>query len=203
MYKCFFQESQKIVQFNLIWAFSKHTKVIVFKWNHSDPPLTCLIHPFCHLYLQLLKRILLWFVLDEAAAKEEARINIQNRSQGFTNADVVVKLGGSWDPDYSKSVAQATLSALKQLILSDKKLPGAYFMLILYNSINISDQSSILIRTNGNLLKVRRVFTYAWDAGVIGQTSNLLVGTHHLERVPPSPTIYITPAKQLLSHLLT
>ncbi|XP_071708447.1 probable inactive shikimate kinase like 2, chloroplastic isoform X2 [Rutidosis leptorrhynchoides] len=61
---------------------------------------------------------------DEAAAKEEARINMQSRSQGFANADVVVKLGGCWDPDYSKSVAQATLSALKQLILSDKKLPG-------------------------------------------------------------------------------
>nr|XP_043635274.1 probable inactive shikimate kinase like 2, chloroplastic isoform X2 [Erigeron canadensis] len=60
---------------------------------------------------------------DEAAAKEEARITIQSGSQGFTNADVVVKLSG-WDPDYSKAVAQATLSALKQLILSDKKLPG-------------------------------------------------------------------------------
>lgn len=60
---------------------------------------------------------------DEAAAKEEARINIQNGSQGFSNADVVVKLSG-WDSDYSKMVAQAALSALKQLILSDKKLPG-------------------------------------------------------------------------------
>ncbi|KVH90216.1 probable inactive shikimate kinase like 2, chloroplastic [Cynara cardunculus var. scolymus] len=60
---------------------------------------------------------------DEAAAKEEARINIQSGSKGFSNADVVVKLSG-WDSDYSKTVAQATLSALKQLILSDKKLPG-------------------------------------------------------------------------------
>ncbi|KAL8226960.1 hypothetical protein R6Q57_016792 [Mikania cordata] len=61
---------------------------------------------------------------DEAAAKEEARINMEIGGQGFTNADVVVKLGGSWDNDYSKAVAQAALSALKQLILSDKKLPG-------------------------------------------------------------------------------
>lgn len=36
---------------------------------------------------------------------------------------MVVKLGG-WDPNYAKSVARASLSALKQLILSDKKLPG-------------------------------------------------------------------------------
>ena len=64
--------------------------------------------------------------LDEAAAKEEARINIQSGSNGFSNADVVVKVSG-WDSDYSKTVAQATLSALKQLILSDKKLPGVYF----------------------------------------------------------------------------
>ncbi|XP_076898395.1 putative inactive shikimate kinase like 2, chloroplastic isoform X2 [Bidens hawaiensis] len=61
---------------------------------------------------------------DEAAAKEEARINIESGGQGFTNADVVVKLGGGWDNDYSKAAAQAALSALKQLILSDKKLPG-------------------------------------------------------------------------------
>lgn len=38
---------------------------------------------------------------------------------------MVVKLQG-WDPAYAKSVAQACLSALKQLILSDKKLPGTY-----------------------------------------------------------------------------
>lgn len=77
--------------------------------------------------MQLTKYTLVPFNLDEEAAKEEARINIQSRSQGFTNADVVVKLGGEWDNDYLKAVAQATLSALKQLILSDKKLPGAYF----------------------------------------------------------------------------
>ncbi|KAE9446221.1 hypothetical protein C3L33_21880, partial [Rhododendron williamsianum] len=59
----------------------------------------------------------------EDSAKEEARRNVQDGSQAYTNADVVVKLGG-WDPNYAKSVAQASLSALKQLILSDKKLPG-------------------------------------------------------------------------------
>ncbi|KAI7729031.1 hypothetical protein M8C21_021854 [Ambrosia artemisiifolia] len=91
--------------------------------------------------------------LNEAAAKEEARMNVASGGQGFTNADVVVKLGGSWDNDYSKAVAQAALSALKQLILSDKKLPG-----------------------------VRRVYIYDWDAEVIGPISNLLAGTRHLER---------------------
>lgn len=63
------------------------------------------------------------FIADEDSAKEEARTNIQDGSQGYSNADVVVKLGG-WDADYSKRVAQASLSALKRLILSDKKLPG-------------------------------------------------------------------------------
>ncbi|GFS33430.1 shikimate kinase like 2 [Actinidia rufa] len=61
---------------------------------------------------------------DEDSAKEEARRNVQDGSQAYSNADMVVKLGG-WDPNYAKSVAQASLTALKQLILSDKKLPGA------------------------------------------------------------------------------
>lgn len=61
--------------------------------------------------------------LDEDSAKEEARKNVKDRSVAYSNADVVVKLQG-WDSDHAKSVAQASLSALKQLILSDKKLPG-------------------------------------------------------------------------------
>ncbi|KAI4314518.1 hypothetical protein L6164_027420 [Bauhinia variegata] len=60
---------------------------------------------------------------DENSAKEETRKNINDGRLAYTNADVVVKLQG-WDPAYAKSVAQACLSALKQLILSDKKLPG-------------------------------------------------------------------------------
>ncbi|KAF6148544.1 hypothetical protein GIB67_042503 [Kingdonia uniflora] len=60
---------------------------------------------------------------DESSAKEEARRNIQDGNQGYSNADVVVKLGG-WDPNLSQTVAQACLSALKRMILSDKKLPG-------------------------------------------------------------------------------
>ncbi|KAH7842661.1 hypothetical protein Vadar_007798 [Vaccinium darrowii] len=59
---------------------------------------------------------------DEDSAKEEARRNVQDGNQAYSNAEVVVKLGG-WDSNYAKSVAQASLSALKQLILSDKKLP--------------------------------------------------------------------------------
>lgn len=60
---------------------------------------------------------------DEESAKEEARRNKQEREIGYSNADVVVKLQG-WDLTHAKSVAQASLSALKQLIISDKGLPG-------------------------------------------------------------------------------
>ncbi|XP_049362510.1 probable inactive shikimate kinase like 2, chloroplastic [Solanum verrucosum] len=60
---------------------------------------------------------------DEESAKEEAKRNMQDSGQGYSNAEVVVKLGG-WDPNYSKAVAQAVLSALKRLILADKDLPG-------------------------------------------------------------------------------
>ncbi|KAH7576485.1 hypothetical protein ACOSP7_003176 [Xanthoceras sorbifolium] len=61
--------------------------------------------------------------MDEDSAKEEARSHVQGSNLGYSNADVVVKLQG-WNADYAKTVAQASLSALKQLILSDKKLPG-------------------------------------------------------------------------------
>lgn len=60
---------------------------------------------------------------DEDSARAEAKRNIQQGLQGYSNAEVVVKLGG-WDASYSKAVAQASLTALKRLILSDKKLPG-------------------------------------------------------------------------------
>lgn len=60
---------------------------------------------------------------DEDSAKEETHKSVKDGTISYTNADVVVKLQG-WDPAYAKSVAQACLSALKQLILSDKKLPG-------------------------------------------------------------------------------
>nr|GMC79024.1 probable inactive shikimate kinase like 2, chloroplastic [Ipomoea batatas] len=60
---------------------------------------------------------------DEDTAKEEARMQMQDDLRGYSNAEVVVKLAG-WDPTYSKKVAQAALSALKQLILSDKNLTG-------------------------------------------------------------------------------
>uniref|UniRef100_A0A7N1A5P7 CS domain-containing protein n=1 Tax=Kalanchoe fedtschenkoi TaxID=63787 RepID=A0A7N1A5P7_KALFE len=68
---------------------------------------------------------------DEASAKEEARRSFQDSGLGYSNADVVVKLQG-WDADHAKPVAQAALSALKQLVLSDKKLTGnrASFMSI-------------------------------------------------------------------------
>ncbi|KAJ9152435.1 hypothetical protein P3X46_026001 [Hevea brasiliensis] len=61
--------------------------------------------------------------VDEDLAKEETRRYIQDGSLAYMNADVIVKVQG-WDADHVKSVAQASLSALKQLILSDKKLPG-------------------------------------------------------------------------------
>ncbi|KAL9244137.1 hypothetical protein vseg_017943 [Gypsophila vaccaria] len=62
-------------------------------------------------------------VTDEDSAKDEAIKQVHDGSQGYSKADVVAKLGG-WDPAHAKMVAQASLSALKQLILSDKKLPG-------------------------------------------------------------------------------
>ncbi|KAF7815517.1 putative inactive shikimate kinase like 2, chloroplastic [Senna tora] len=61
--------------------------------------------------------------LDEDSAREETHKNIKEGRLAYTNADVVVKLQG-WDPAHAKSVGQACLSALKQLILSDKELPG-------------------------------------------------------------------------------
>ncbi|KAF5734315.1 inactive shikimate kinase like 2 chloroplastic-like isoform X1 [Tripterygium wilfordii] len=61
--------------------------------------------------------------MDEDSAKEEARRHIQDGNLAYSKADVVVKLQG-WDADHARSVAQASLHALKQLILSDKKLPG-------------------------------------------------------------------------------
>ncbi|KAK1261831.1 hypothetical protein QJS04_geneDACA008868 [Acorus gramineus] len=60
---------------------------------------------------------------DEASAKEEARRHIQDGNLAYSNADMVVKLGG-WDPDHARTVAQTCLSALKQLILSDRTLTG-------------------------------------------------------------------------------
>ncbi|XP_022876905.1 probable inactive shikimate kinase like 2, chloroplastic [Olea europaea var. sylvestris] len=60
---------------------------------------------------------------DEESAKEETRRHLQDGLQGYSNAEVVVKLGG-WDTNYSKAVAQTSLSAIKHLILSDKNLPG-------------------------------------------------------------------------------
>ncbi|XP_073134031.1 probable inactive shikimate kinase like 2, chloroplastic isoform X3 [Henckelia pumila] len=64
--------------------------------------------------------------IDEMSATEEARRHIRDGLQGYANAEVVVKLGG-WDANYSKNVAQASLSALKRLILSDKNLPVSLF----------------------------------------------------------------------------
>ncbi|XP_073298894.1 probable inactive shikimate kinase like 2, chloroplastic [Primulina huaijiensis] len=60
--------------------------------------------------------------LDEKSATEEAKRHIQDGLQGYANAEVVMKLGG-WDANYSKTIAQALLSALKRLILSDKNIP--------------------------------------------------------------------------------
>ncbi|XP_010540751.1 PREDICTED: probable inactive shikimate kinase like 2, chloroplastic [Tarenaya hassleriana] len=62
---------------------------------------------------------------DEESAKEEAR-KIKKEGGGgggHSKADVVVKLKG-WEEEQAKRVAQGCLSALKQLIISDKGLPG-------------------------------------------------------------------------------
>ncbi|KAF8380741.1 hypothetical protein HHK36_028231 [Tetracentron sinense] len=61
--------------------------------------------------------------VNEDTTKDEAQRHIQEGSQAYSNADVVVKLGG-WNANLAQTVAQASLSALKRVILSDKKLPG-------------------------------------------------------------------------------
>lgn len=63
---------------------------------------------------------------DEDSAKEEAIKQVYDGCESYSKADVVVKYD-SWDDCHAKSVAQASLSALKQLILSDKKLPGTCY----------------------------------------------------------------------------
>ncbi|KAK9144264.1 hypothetical protein Sjap_004167 [Stephania japonica] len=60
---------------------------------------------------------------DEGLAKEEAQRQIRDATKGYANAEVVIKLAG-WLPNESQTVAQACLSALKRLVLSDKNLPG-------------------------------------------------------------------------------
>ncbi|CAO2842339.1 unnamed protein product [Amaranthus hypochondriacus] len=60
---------------------------------------------------------------DEESAKKEAIKQAYDGCESYSKADVVVKFD-SWDASYAKTLAQASLSALKQLILSDKKLPG-------------------------------------------------------------------------------
>lgn len=62
---------------------------------------------------------------------------MQDSRLAYSNAEVVVKLQG-WDNAHSKAVAQAALSALKQLILSDKNLPGILCDIAISNSILIA-----------------------------------------------------------------
>ncbi|XP_078442028.1 shikimate kinase like 2 [Wolffia australiana] len=59
---------------------------------------------------------------DEDSAKDEVRQEVQMGQSGYSNADLVVKFAG-WEPGCAQDLAQASLSALKQLILSDKQLP--------------------------------------------------------------------------------
>ncbi|KAJ4949984.1 hypothetical protein NE237_026816 [Protea cynaroides] len=97
---------------------------------------------------------------DEDSAKEEARKNIKEGSQAYSNADVVVKLGG-WDPDYSKTVAQASFSALKLLILSDKKLPGKKSLYIRLGCRG--DWPNIKPPVGGGLLEDDTFGMWPWD----------------------------------------
>ncbi|XP_031501943.1 probable inactive shikimate kinase like 2, chloroplastic [Nymphaea colorata] len=67
-----------------------------------------------------------WLDLSEASEKsaEEVARNVQSSDKhGYSNADVIVRLE-QWDSNLSQIAAQACLSALKRLILSDKQLPG-------------------------------------------------------------------------------
>ncbi|KAI3900232.1 hypothetical protein MKW92_004134 [Papaver armeniacum] len=60
---------------------------------------------------------------DEDSAKKEVQRDIKDGSTAYANAEVVVKIA-EWEPNHAQAVAQACLSALKKLILSDKKLSG-------------------------------------------------------------------------------
>ncbi|RZC69378.1 hypothetical protein C5167_032458, partial [Papaver somniferum] len=60
---------------------------------------------------------------DEDSAKKEVQRDIKDGSTDYANAEVVVKIA-VWEPNHAQAVAQACLSALKRLILSDKKLSG-------------------------------------------------------------------------------
>ncbi|CAN6486611.1 unnamed protein product [Victoria cruziana] len=67
-----------------------------------------------------------WLDLSETTenSAEEVARNVQNSDKhGYSNADVIVRLE-QWDKTLSQIAAQACLSALKRLILSDKQLPG-------------------------------------------------------------------------------
>ncbi|RRT54324.1 hypothetical protein B296_00028114, partial [Ensete ventricosum] len=76
--------------------------------------------------------------MNEASAKEEARRHVQDGWLAYSNADIVMKLGG-WEPDQSQVVAQACLSALKRLTLSDKQLTGC-------NWIRLTGKKSLYVR---------------------------------------------------------
>ncbi|KAI3918485.1 hypothetical protein MKX01_041805 [Papaver californicum] len=60
---------------------------------------------------------------DEDSAKKEVQREIKDGSTAYSNVEVVVKIA-EWDPNHAQAVAQACLSSLKRLILSDKKLSG-------------------------------------------------------------------------------
>ncbi|RZS23461.1 hypothetical protein BHM03_00056402, partial [Ensete ventricosum] len=87
-----------------------------------------------------------WLSISEAAGNaffyhymfEEARRHVQDGWLAYSNADIVMKLGG-WEPDQSQVVAQACLSALKRLTLSDKQLTGC-------NWIRLTGKKSLYVR---------------------------------------------------------
>ncbi|KAG0472991.1 hypothetical protein HPP92_014441 [Vanilla planifolia] len=60
---------------------------------------------------------------DEWSAREEASRSIKDGNLAYTKADVKVKFA-RWDAHHAQEVAQGCLKALKQLVLSDKKLTG-------------------------------------------------------------------------------
>ena len=103
---------------SLLWIYC----IGITNWSHRSILFAC--DPYQQTQNDhLLTHQRLFLNLDDESAKEEARWNRQEREIGYSNADVVVKLQ-AWDPTYSKSVSQASLSALKQLIILDKGLPG-------------------------------------------------------------------------------
>ncbi|VFQ90905.1 unnamed protein product [Cuscuta campestris] len=104
-------------------SLSSHTRAVVATLGGEMHGAARRAHRWRHLFAGFTVWLSKSEATDKDTAKEEAKRLMESDLQGYSNAEVVVKLEG-WDPACSWRVSQAALSALKQLILSDKNLTG-------------------------------------------------------------------------------